>query len=610
MRGDPVDRALSSIADGEPIDWSALERRAATEEEREYLRCLQILGGIAEAHRAHEEEGSDTAPSAHTEIPPIEFRGNQRFAVERCLGSGAFGTVYQAHDRQRRGRVALKMLHRVDASALYRLKQEFRALADLSHPNLASLYELLCEGGRWFISMELIDGREFVQYVVEEPFPAGDESLRDWAIGRAGPGRHQPRGGFSPAGITRLEESLRQLSAGLRYLHSTGRLHRDIKPANVLVTPNGRVVLLDFGLVTEFGSGREDTTDFGTPAYMSPEHGTSAGFTAATDWYSVGVMLFKALTGTLPFEGGVSEVIAAKRERDAPEPRELVPDVPAHLNELCRRLLSRLPAVRLAAVDSLLRLRGRGEPAPTVASARPTTAAGSSLVGREAHLQALTAAFDSAKTGRAVTVYVHGGSGLGKTALVQCFLEMVQDRDSDAVVLSGRCFERESVPYKALDGIVDALSRYLRRLPRATIEALLPRDVMALTRVFPVLRRVDAIGEARQRAAEIPDSQELRRRAFGAFRELFARLSSRHTVVLCIDDLQWGDADSSALLTELLRPPDAPMLLLVATYRTEEADSSVALQMLLNQGAASNACAEIHEVVVRELGPREAGVLA
>jgi hypothetical protein len=234
---------------------------------------------------------------------------------------------------------------------------------------------------------------------------------------------------------------------------------------------------------------------------------------------------------------------------------------------------------------------------------------GSPLVGRSAHLQSLMDAFERARTGRSVTVYVHGGSGLGKTALVQRFLEMARDQEPDAVVLSGRCFERESVPYKALDGIVDALSRYLRRLPHATVEALLPRDVLALTRVFPVLRRVDAVNEIRQRTAEIPDSQELRRRAFGAFRELFARLSSRHSVVLCIDDLQWGDADSSTLLTELLRPPDAPLLLLVGAYRTEEAVSSVALQILLNHRTGAP-----HEpaqtIVVGELTPEESGVLA
>src|SRR4029077_4798421 len=138
-----------------------------------------------------------------------------------------------------------------------------------------------------------------------------------------------------------------------------------------------------------------------------------------------------------------------------------------------------------------------------------SAATSSSLVGRASHLQALTDAFDSTKSGRAGPVYVHGGSGLGKDAGVQRFLDIVREREPDAVVLSGRCFERESVPYKALDSIVDALSRYLRRLPHTTIKALLPRDVLALTRVFPVLRRVDAVGEVRHRVADIPDAQEL-----------------------------------------------------------------------------------------------------
>src|SRR4029077_13619508 len=133
------------------------------------------------------------------------------------------------------------------------------------------------------------------------------------------------------------------------------------------------------------------------------------------------------------------------------------------------------------------------------------------------------------------------------------------------VLLAGRCYERESVPYKAVDGVIDALRRYLMRLESVDAAALLPRRASLLAQVFPVLSRVQAFAEAPPPSHRMVDPQEVRGNVFVAFRELLGRLADRHPLVLVIDDLQWADADSLALLSELMGASDAPALLLIAT---------------------------------------------
>src|SRR5262249_298775 len=214
------------------------------------------------------------------------------------------------------------------------------------------------------------------------------------------------------------------------------------------------------------------------------------------------------------------------------------------------------------------------------------------------------------RSGKAVAVYVQGRSGMGKTMLVRNFLDQLIESEPNAVVLSGRCYKQESVPYKALDSIVDALSRYLSQIPPLQAEAVLPIDVLLLARLFPVLRQVEVVAKARRKAPSIPDSKELRRRAFSALRELFTRLTDKNPLVLFIDDLQWGDLDSASLLGEILRPPDPPPLLLIGSYRSEEADISPFLKAFRSSNALSGMAAEAREMIVGELSPLDSEQLA
>ena len=271
----------------------------------------------------------------------------------------------------------------------------------------------------------------------------------------------------------------------LNELHAQGRLHRDIKPSNVLVTRQGRVVLLDFGLSTDVDARADpETTDghiVGTATYMAPEQAAGCPVTAASDWYAVGVMLYRALTGRLPHEGKVLEILMEKQRTDpAPSVGAVARMFPKNSTDCAWICSSETRTNAHRARKSSVDLGGMAGEASRMAAQRRL------FVGREPQLAALSAAFKDVCQGRTVTVFVHGRSGVGKSSLIQRFLEGLFERD-EAVILAGRCYEQESVAYKAVDTLIDALSRYLRRLSRREADALMPRDVSTLAQVFPVL---------------------------------------------------------------------------------------------------------------------------
>src|SRR6185436_4933245 len=418
-----------------------------------------------------------------------DFLGTERFRIRRRLGSGGMGVVYEAHDRETDKVVALKTLTRAEASHISRFKNEFRSLADVSHPNLVALYEFMSDGQYWFFTMELVVGLNFLEFVRPGYHPRHMQSSRTPTL-RKSPGAAEkglladyeaetkqldplktsqaaelpesPQDSAlaqAPLDLNLLHIALQQLAEGLHGLHETGKLHRDIKPSNVLVTKEGRVVILDFGLVLEVeDKERPDTfTLAGTPDYMSPEQGAQLPISRASDWYSVGVILYQALTGRLPFAGKFFEVMMNKQNFDPPAPNELVADVPPELNDLCVRLLRRKPEERPSGRE-VLRILGYGKTGPLqrpISSPAPSVAQTVPFVGRERQMRELESAFNFTRRGQTVTVYLHGSSGMGKTAVARHFLDRLREKHSDVVVLEGRCYERESVPYKALDGVVD-----------------------------------------------------------------------------------------------------------------------------------------------------------
>jgi hypothetical protein len=475
------------------------------------------------------------------------FQGTERFRVVRKLGEGAFGVVLEVVDREHEAVVALKVLRTQAPDAIARFKGEFRALADLSHPNLVRYHELAFDGTSWFFTMERVRGTSLLEYACESTAAEGS------AV-RADP--------------TRLRHVLAQLAAGLEALHGSGRVHRDVKPSNALVTDEGRVVLLDFGLVTELGA--PEAALVGTPAYMSPEQALGKPLGSASDMYSVGVILFEALTGTLPFPGAGWEGLAAKVVRDAPDVGMLAPAAPEDLRDLCRQLLTVDPEGRPSAREVVRRLGPEHEPVSSFPSSSRVP-----FVGRERETSMLREALGAVQTGEARIAWVRGPSGVGKSALVRRFLD--EARSAGATVLAGRCYEQERLPYKTLDGVVDALVKRWETHPELRVEELVPNDAGVLSRLFQAFWMLPETAASFATVEGGP--LEIRRRAFAALRETLSRIAQRERLVVFVDDLHWGDVDGAQLLAEVLRAP-APPLLFVGAYRRDERRSSPALRVL------------------------------
>jgi hypothetical protein len=508
-----------------------------------------------------------------------DFQGSRRYDLVSRLGEGGMGVVYKALDRETQSLVALKTVHSLSGDALLRFKREFRALSGIAHPNLVSLYELVEDGGLWFFTMELVPGVDFLQWVTRGE--GGSAVQRTVTVDARTEPALPDLCTYGPQPLSRtldadaLRDAFVQLARGLSALHSAGKVHRDVKPTNIQVTAGGRVVLLDFGLACEAWtpSGLQPRPA-GTVRYMAPEQAGAERVGPPADWYAAGVVLYEALTGKAPFEGTAAEVIARKRASRATSPRELLVDVPDDLEILCMDLLQADPARRPSASAIFDILSPRCSPRARANTLDVATQASDAV---HAACQELERAFEEVEAGSGVAVLVRGNAEEDKARVLEWFREVLLASHPDALVLSSRCDEREHLPYRALDGIVDGLTEHV--LNGTTAQG--PRSPELLSRLFPVVSSLAGDlhrEETGSRSGLVGvDLRQLRRQSFRELKAWLTRVAHERTLVLLIANVHWADPDSRLLLDFLLDGGDAARMLVIATENTEPSARSAYL---------------------------------
>lgn len=269
---------------------------------------------------------------------------NDRYRLLERIGSGGMATVFKAQDLMLRRLVAVKLLHpglTGDETFLRRFQQEAHAAANLSHPNIVTIHDFgsaasESQGARYYIVMEYVPGRTLKQLIQEYVAETGE-----------------------PVPVVRALDLTIQIAAGIGYAHRAGLVHCDVKPQNVIVTPDDRVKVADFGIARAMSeaSAHAPSNLWGTPQYMAPEQAAGEPATPASDVYAVGVILFELLTGRLPFDAESLPALALKHLQEPPPPvSEFNPMVPVQLEHIVSKVLSKEPTGRYRTAGQLERI--------------------------------------------------------------------------------------------------------------------------------------------------------------------------------------------------------------------------------------------------------------
>ncbi|UCE06727.1 MAG: DUF2791 family P-loop domain-containing protein [bacterium] len=518
------------------------------------------------------------------------------YKIVEKLGEGGMGLVYKAEDTKLKRTVALKFLPSEltkNVKARKRFIQEAQAASALDHPNICVIHEIdETEDGQMFICMAYYEGDTLEKKI--EVGPLESNEIIDISI---------------------------QVAQGLSKAHSHGIVHRDIKPGNIMITKDGIIKILDFGLAKLAGQVRitQNGTTVGTVAYMSPEQARGEDVDHQTDVWSYGVVMYEIVTGQLPFRGEYHQAVLYSIFNEEIEPLScLRPEAPAELERIVKQALLKNKTDRYQnmaqLLDDLKTLKQDLEAGilkerfrifvPFLEGTEEVEVPQLICVGREQELDRLNQFLTKMLDGKGQVVFVTGEAGSGKTTLIHAFIHRAQKLHTDLIVASGKCDAHTGIgdPYLPFRDVLRLLTSdvegpweagAITRDHAIRLWNLLSHSVQALVDDGPdlidtfvpsegLVRR--SIHFARGRAEWLTQLKKLVERKtatatvsnlqqsdlFNQYASLLQTLSREQPLLLIVDDLQWADAGSISLLFHLGRRIEGNRILVLGAFRPAE----------------------------------------